>query len=124
MRYMIDAPAQRPPAPAIDDVEGKWRIHFDLRMQGRRQIPCLVAHAGDEFANPAGRTQRYAATVAGNDMVAFVKTLHLDLQTLDRGIDDPHRAAGRPFFAQHIPGFQRLDRKSTRLNSSHLVISY
>src|SRR5256885_11507931 len=30
----------------------------------------------------------------------------------------------RPFLDRHLDSVQRVDRKSTRLNSSHLVISY
>src|SRR5271169_6251189 len=64
MRDMINAAAQRSPAPAIDDVESERCVHLERRMQSRRQIPRLVAHAGDEFAWPAGRVKRNAASVA------------------------------------------------------------
>ena len=107
VRDIVDATAQGSPAPAIDNVEGERRMDVDRRMQRRRQVPGLVAHAGDEFALPAGRAERHAASVAGDDVAAFVQSLHLDLQTLDRGIDDAHRAAGHSFFAQHIPGLER-----------------
>src|SRR5437773_10115591 len=39
--------------------------------------------------------------------------------------DDPRRPAGRPRgLGTRAPGVPRPDRKSTRLNSSHITISY
>ena len=41
-------------------------------------------------------------------MTAFAQTLDFDLQPLDRGIDEPRGAAGYAFFAEHVPGLDRL----------------
>src|SRR5256885_8879950 len=59
------------------------------------------------------------------------RRLHVAVPAVDRGRD---RAAGRaaPALVRHVPDRRRRrtevarhqDRKSTRLNSSHLVISY
>src|SRR5664280_3033002 len=119
---MIDATTQRPSAPTIDDIESKRCMHLDRRMQGRRQVPRLVAHASHEFARPAGRAERYATSGASDDVAAFVQSLHPDLQTLDGGIDDPHRVAGHPFFAQHIPGLERLSQFELHAAALHGAI--
>src|SRR5450755_1561981 len=68
VRDMIDAATQRSSAPTIDDVESERRMHFDRRMQGRRQVPRLVAHSSNEFARPAGRAKRNATSAAGDYM--------------------------------------------------------
>ena len=41
-------------------------------------------------------------------MAAFDEARRLDLQPLHRTIDIAHGAAGRAFFAEHMPGLQRL----------------
>src|SRR5580692_9286176 len=41
-------------------------------------------------------------------MAVFVKARDLDLQPLDRGIDEAHRGAGIALLAQHVPGLDRL----------------
>src|SRR5579864_1896696 len=41
-------------------------------------------------------------------MAVFVEALDLDLQPLDRRIDEAYRGAGIALLAQHVPGLDRL----------------
>ncbi len=41
-------------------------------------------------------------------MAARIEPLDLDLQPLDRGIDEAHGAARRAFLAEHVPGLERV----------------
>ena len=108
MGHVIDAAAERAAAPAVENVEGERRVDVDVRMQGVRQLPGLEAHAGDELAGPAGRDQRHAAAIAGDQMAVRVQSVDLDLQPLDRGIDEAHGGALRAILAEHIPGLERV----------------
>src|SRR5256885_4130848 len=60
----------------------------------------------------------------------YTLSLHDALPILCRGAHHQHAHAGGGLADRHLPGpvlfaeSRRLDRKSTRLNSSHLVISY
>src|SRR5260370_1721400 len=83
VRHVVDAAAQGARVPGVDDVESQRRMHTDGRLQGRRQIPGFEAHAGDEFAGPAGRCEWHAPAVAGYDVMALVQAIDLDLQPLD-----------------------------------------
>ena len=80
----------------------------DRRVQARRRLPGAVADAGDELAVGAGRVQRHAAAVAGDDVPPFGQPLHLHLQPLDRRIDVPRRAAAGGLLAQDVPGLDGL----------------
>src|ERR1700722_1421814 len=54
MRYMIDAAAERAPAPAIENIESQRRMHRDGRVQARGRLPGLEADGGDPFAAAGG----------------------------------------------------------------------
>ena len=110
MRHVIDAAAERAPAPGIEDVEGQRRMHVDGRVQGGRQLPGLEAHAGDELARPAGGGQRHAPSIAGHDMPCRVQSFDLHLQPFDRRIDESHRTTDGTLLAEHIPGLERVPK--------------
>src|SRR5262249_15871426 len=95
-------------APAIENVEGQRRLRRHRRMQCRRQRPRLEADPRNVLAGASGRGQWQAATVAGDDMARRVEALQLDLQALDRGIDEAGGAACGDLLTQDIPGFERL----------------
>src|SRR5262245_58824314 len=50
VRHVIDAAAERAPAPDIDDVEGERRVHVERRMQRGGEFPRLEAHTRHELA--------------------------------------------------------------------------
>src|SRR5205807_3966903 len=78
------------------------------RMQPRCRLPGLETDGGDGLSGTARRRHRHPPAVAGHDVTAFDEAGRLDLQALHRTIDIAHRAAGRAFFAEHVPGLQRL----------------
>src|SRR5712671_2731185 len=104
----VHAPAERPVAPAIENVEGQRRVHWHRRMQCSRERPRLETDARNVLSGASGRGQWQAAAVAGDDMARRVEALQLDLQALDRGIHEAGRAACGDLLAQDIPGFERL----------------
>ena len=108
MGNVIDAAAERAAAPAIDNVEGERSVSLDRRVQRRRQLPRLEPDPGDVFAGPAGRSQRNKAPVAGDSVAAGVEALDLDLQPLDRGIDEARSDPGGRILAEDMPGLQRV----------------
>ncbi len=77
-------------------------------MQAGRRLPGAKTHAGHPFALLAGGVQRQAAAVAGDYVAALHQALHLDLQSLHRGIDVARGAARAALFAQHVPGLGGL----------------
>src|SRR5262245_30608928 len=68
MGDVVDAAAERAPVPAIDDIKGQRRMDIDRRLQRRRQLQRLEAHAGDVFAGPAGRGARHTQPSAISGM--------------------------------------------------------
>src|SRR5437660_1105894 len=108
MGDMIDAAAERAPGPGVDNVECQRRVDRNRRMQTRGGFPRFEANAADAFACRAGRAHRHAPSVAGDDVAVRHISLRLHLQALDGGIDKTHSAAGNAFFAEHMPGLERL----------------
>ena len=109
MRDVIDAAAERAAVPGVDDVEGQRRVHRrwsgaapDASFQALKRTP--ATNSPERPVDVSGS----APAVAGDDVAAVGQTFDLDLQPLDRGIDEAHRAAGRAFLAQHVPGLERL----------------
>src|SRR5947207_9136579 len=70
----------------------------------------------------AARNQEKAA-MAEDDILCDAPGASLEVVALDLGSQDSVRAAAERILAMH-PAIDILDRKSTRLNSSHTVISY
>src|SRR6478752_696783 len=80
MGDMIDAAAQRTPAPEVEDIEREGGVDIDRRLQRGGQLPRLEAYASDVFAGPTSRGQRNAAPVAGDDMATGIESLGFHLQ--------------------------------------------
>src|SRR5205807_8133441 len=85
-----------------------------------------ISHDGEEkperLEHPEHGRRRHARIGLG------VRQLLLEREERERGVERPREADGR---AARVPGMEHVDRpprerdrKSTRLNSSHLVISY
>ena len=104
---MVGTAAQRAMVPGIDDIEHQRLVDADRRMQTIGRLPSPVADAGDVLTHRAGRVQRHAAAVAGDDVAAVGHSRDFDLQPLDRTVDVPHRGSDGAFLAQHVPGLQR-----------------
>ena len=68
MRDVIGAAAEGAVVPGVDQIEDERRVDRDRRVQAVRRLPRAVADAGDEFALRAGRMQRDAAAIAGDDV--------------------------------------------------------
>src|SRR5215472_13489028 len=73
MGNVVDAASERAAAPAIENVEGERGVDIDGRVQRRRQLPRLEAHAGDVLAGPAGWRQRNEPSVAGDGMAGGIE---------------------------------------------------
>src|SRR3977135_2113488 len=58
MGDMIDAAAERTPAPEVEDIEREGGVDIDRRLQRGGQFPRLEAYTRDVLARPAGRGQR------------------------------------------------------------------
>src|SRR5499425_2070620 len=110
MGNVVNAAAERAAAPAIENVEGERGVDIDGRVQRRRQLPHLEAHAGDVFAGAAGCRQRNEPSVAGDGVAAGIETIDLHLQSLDRGIDEARGDAGGRILAQHVPRLERVSQ--------------
>src|SRR5258708_15807457 len=108
MGDMIDAAAQRPAVPGVDQVKCQRRMDRYRRMQPACRLPGLETDGPDRFAGTAGFRHRQPPSVAGDDMAAFDKAGSLDLQPLHRAVDIAHGSAGRLLFTKHMPGLQRL----------------
>src|SRR5580704_17308415 len=108
MRNVVNTTSEGAFAPAVEDVEGQRRVRRDGRMKRRSKRPGLEADAGDELAGPSGGREWHAPSVAGDDVAGVVQSLDLDLQPLDRGIDEARGAAGRGVLAEHVPGLERV----------------
>src|SRR2546426_2620926 len=118
----------------VDDRPGVTRDrHFGaVEWNGRRfwlvDTGGLIPHANDPL-NRAIRAQVETA-IAESDVVLFLVDVEGGVHPADLEIAQYLRKAGRPLIvvankADRLPDETRhLDRKSTRLNSSHLVISY
>src|SRR5256885_8902147 len=85
---------------------------FDIVIPGRPGVPIIIngvdaSYAVVEGEWGLGKGEQVQPTVYGGRYV------------------DPVPNVGHYYPSLgHMPGYGRLDRKSTRLNSSHLVISY
>jgi hypothetical protein len=77
-------------------------------MERRRRLPGAIAHAGHVLAFGAGLAQRHAPPVAREHEALLGQALDLELQALDRGIDEAHRAARGRFLAEHVPRLERV----------------
>src|SRR3989454_10652031 len=98
---------RRPPRSTLFPYTTLFRSQYDLARY----------HAAAGHQEEALRALRAAATYGWGDLPA----LEAD-DRFARYRDDPEFRAVRDFaLARRLP---ELDRKSTRLNSSHLVISY
>src|SRR5688500_19408179 len=88
-----------------------------LPKTGPRLAPAAMATARAVFLDQAGGLQGVFHEAVGHR--------HAMLPARDL-MEVPHVEPGilRPIQAQHLLDLQGRDRKSTRLNSSHLVISY
>src|SRR5258707_13424778 len=105
---MIDAAAQRPAVPGVDQVKCQRRVNRNGRMQARRRLPRLEADARDRLARTVSLCHWHPPAVTGDDVAAFDKAASLDLQPLHRRIDIAHGAPGRLLFAENMPGLERL----------------
>ena len=86
MRDVIDAAADRPLVPGVDDVEDERRVHRNRRVQAARRLPGPIADAGDELAARARRMQRHSPAVAReHDDACSVRPLTL---TCSRSTDE------------------------------------
>jgi hypothetical protein len=108
MHYVILTATQRAIHPGVHQVKGQRRVNAFGRMQGGGRLPRLVAHAGYELTHIAGGAQWNLPAVARDDITVGRKTRGLDLQPFDRGIHEPHGAAGCAFFSHDVPRLERL----------------
>src|SRR3954454_8394567 len=121
---MVDAATQRAAAPAIIDVEGERRLHRHGRMQRGFQLPRLEANAGDVFPGTSGRGKRNTAAIAGDYMARSIEPLRLDLQSLDRGINETRSAADGALLAQRVPWLQRLPELKLDAIAAHGAVEW
>ena len=105
---MVAAAAERAAAPAVEDVEGQRPVRRDRRVKRGGGLPRLEAQARDRLAAGAGRRHRQAPAVAGDHVPAGDIALDLHLKPFDGCVHEAHGSPGGPFFAQHVPGLQRL----------------
>ena len=108
MRDVVAAAAQRAVHPGVDQVEDQRRVHADRRVQA-----AAAARRGSARRPRTRRRCRSARSgtrrplqVSAYALAARPRDAHL--HALDRGVDVAHRAAGRAFLAQHVPGLERL----------------
>src|SRR5258706_5343719 len=80
----------------------------DGRLQGGGRRQGEIAHAGDEFARPSGRSHRHHAAIARDRVALVVEARRLDLEALDGGIDVARGPGPRDLLAQDVPGLNRL----------------
>ncbi len=80
----------------------------DRRVQTRGRIPGLEANARDVTAARTSRVQRYAHTVARDDMPLEDDPVDLHLEALDRRVDVARRSGRRDLLTQHRPRFNRV----------------
>ena len=108
MGYVIDAAAERAPAPGVENVEDQRRVDRDGRMHRRRRLPGFVAHGADRDAIGRGLLQGNATAVAGDDVALRIGARELHLQPLGRRVGIARRSADRAGFAKHMPRLERL----------------
>ena len=108
MRDMVDAAADRAARPAVVDVEDQRRVDRQRRVQARRRLPGLEADAGDGNLAVVGQPSSARRGRCKHGVALRVEAFGLDLQPLDRAIDEAHRAADRTLLAHDVPWLQRL----------------
>src|SRR5574343_410629 len=118
---MVLTTAQRTMHPGIDHIKSERRMHTNGGMQAVWWLPAAIADACDEFALYAGTMQRYHLTVTGNHMAACDKTVDLDLNTFQRGVNITHCTACGSFFTHHMPWLQRHTQIQTHILYIHLA---
>ena len=69
---------------SVDQVEHERRMDVDARVQRRWRVPGAITHRADELADLAGRLQRHAPAVAGEDVAVADEAGHVHLDPLDR----------------------------------------
>ena len=130
---MIDAAAQRPPAPAVEDIEGQRRIGGQVGVQAIGRRPRLVAHAAHRLARneltqaenesiygkcarPHGHGHNYLVDVTVRGPIAPRSGMVCDLSALQRLVDDlvvepfDHTFLNKdvPFFAECVPTAENI----------------
>src|SRR5262245_32820759 len=96
--------------------------HLELEMQNRelRETQQQLAHSRTRYADLYDFSPIGYASLDENGFIEEINIVGGKLLG-----DNPHKLIGRPFAAFIATDeIQSLDRKSTRLNSSHLGISY
>ncbi len=107
---VVGAAAERPPVPAVDEIEHEGGVDPDGRVQGRRRLPGPVAHAGDVSSRRSGRCAAgRARRCRSRRGASAVSPSTLDLEPLDRRVDVARGAVERHLFAQDVP---RLDGRA------------
>ena len=105
---MIDASAKRAVGPGVNNINRDRGVNRHGGMQRFRRLPRLEANAANEFQRNPCRRHGHLAAIDCDLVAALHESRRAQLQTLHGCIDKPHRAADGAFFAQHMPGLQRL----------------
>src|SRR5256885_9889010 len=100
--------------------QGRRRAPIDLAAEHRRGIGLL--NAVDQADAVQQRIELFIALAAHEHHVVVLAADGRDLLDLGEAVERLHDQRGR--LGLHADAAIRPDRKSTRLNSSHLVISY
>src|SRR4029078_11061986 len=91
MGDVVDAAAQRPPVPGIDDVEGQGRVDRNGGGQAGGRLPALEADARNRLPRAAGHRHRQRPAVASHDMAALDQTPRPSLRTFHPRIEKTAR---------------------------------
>src|SRR5256885_9315027 len=99
-----------------------WRSHAVVKEAARAKIG-FAAHPGEAFRAPPALQVRGVGPRLEHELTRRIKNATDNAGPLGRSDDRTVRLC--QVFRQNLQGLlSALDRKSTRLNSSHLVISY
>src|SRR5271156_1420195 len=108
MDHVVRAAPDRMTRPSIYNIEYQRAVNGNVGMQAGGGLPGAITNSGDEFAVFAGRMQRNRAAIAKHGKAGADHARYLHLQTLDGGIHTPGGATAGSFFAEHVPGLERV----------------
>ena len=109
MRDMINAAAQRSPAPGIDDVEGQRRMR--RRPSDAAPTASFQALKRTPATNSPGRPVERSGTRRPLQVTTWRLSFKPSTLTCRRSTEEStkrDRAAGRALFAQHMPRLERV----------------
>src|ERR1051326_4381980 len=103
---MVPAAAKAAMVPGVVEIEDKWRVNADGRLEAFGRLPGAVANAGNPFSVVAGRMQRNAVAVHCYGEAVAAETLCFVLKPFERAVHVANTCAASRLFAKNNAGHE------------------